>query len=230
MSYSFISGVAIQIGSEDVLEVMDDGALVLNGKKNFLGGIENKTTGRFAGFLVSKTSKGTQKNILVYDLDLGDGRSIQIRFNRKTGMIFVDVSGTFPSDSVGLLGSPRHDALLARDGKMDLTGEWNTYGENWQVLTGEPKLFQDADRVPQHPVGCIYGEVHDERFSLKTHKLRHRRRLMEYTSGSRSENKVSVVEAEKACAHAAAGVKKQFCIDDVIATNDVELATEEFYN
>jgi len=31
--------------------------------------------------------------------------------------------------------------LLARDGATNLAGEWNTFGEEWQVHNNEPKLF-----------------------------------------------------------------------------------------
>ena len=160
---------------------------------------------------------------LALDVDGGD-KSIEIRVNLKTGMIFVDVSGSFPEDTVGLLGSPHHDALLARDGKTDLTGDWNTFGEEWQVQSDEPKLFQDKNRVPQHPAGCIY-----ESQQVKSN-LRHRRRLMVDSAGTGSDEEATAVEAaEKACVRAT-GEKKQFCIDDVMATGDLELAEDSFYN
>ncbi len=218
MSYSYISGTAIQIGP-DVLEVQAqaDGPIVLmNGDELQF---EEMTGKVFAGsFHVTKSAKGKKKNISVYDLDLGQGRSIQVRSNRKTGMIFVDISGTFPEDTMGLLGSPHDHALLSRDGKSDLTGAWNTMGEDWQVNDTDPKLFEDKDRHPQYPVGCVY-----EADNAKSHL---RRRLIDEVG---SDAAVSTKEAEMACAHAT-GVKREFCIDDVIATNDLELAADDFYN
>jgi hypothetical protein len=228
MSYSYISGTAVKIGT-DILEVQDDGSIIVNGEEDeFLLEDEAETAGTtFAGYPITKTMKGTKRNIFVYDLALdvdGGDKSIEIRVNLKTGMIFVDVSGSFPEDTVGLLGSPHHDALLARDGKTDLTGDWNTFGEEWQVQSDEPKLFQDKNRVPQHPAGCIY-----ESQQVKSN-LRHRRRLMVDSAGTGSDEEATAVEAaEKACVRAT-GEKKQFCIDDVMATGDLELAEDSFYN
>lgn len=228
MSYSYISGTAVKIGT-DILEVQDDGSIIVNGEDEFLlKDAEAETAGTtFAGYPITKTMKGTKRNIFVYDLALdvdGGDKSIEIRVNLKTGMIFVDVSGSFPEDTVGLLGSPHHDALLARDGKTDLTGDWNTFGEEWQVQSDEPKLFQDKNRVPQHPAGCIY-----ESQQVKSN-LRHRRRLMVDSAGTGSDEEATAVEAaEKACVRAT-GEKKQFCIDDVMATGDLELAEDSFYN
>ena len=228
MSYSYISGTAVKIGT-DILEVQDDGSIIVNGEDEFLlEDAEAETAGTtFAGYPITKTMKGTKRNIFVYDLALdvdGGDKSIEIRVNLKTGMIFVDVAGSFPKDTVGLLGSPHHDALLARDGKTDLTGDWNTFGEEWQVQSDEPKLFQDKNRVPQHPAGCIY-----ESQQVKSN-LRHRRRLMVDSAGTGSDEEATAVEAaEKACVRAT-GEKKQFCIDDVMATGDLELAEDSFYN
>jgi hypothetical protein len=124
MSYSFISGVAVRIGT-DVLETMDDGTVIVNGDSLR----EYNEPSTFAGFRVNKSVKGKMKNIFVYDLDLRDSKTIQIRANTKTGMIFVDVRGAF-LDSIGLLGASAVDdeRSLACDGETVLTGEWNTLG------------------------------------------------------------------------------------------------------
>ena len=225
MSYSYISGTAVKIGT-DILEVQDNGSIIVNGDEFLLEEAETTAGTTFAGYPITKTTKGTKHNIFVYDLalDVDSDKSIEIQFNIKTGMIFVDVSGgSFPEDTVGLLGAPHHDALLARDGKTDLTGEWNTFGEEWQVQIDEPKLFQDKNRVPQHPAGCIY-----ESQQVKSN-LRHRRHLMDEDSAGSDEEAMAVEAAEKACVRAT-GEKQQFCIDDVMATGDLELAEDSFYN
>ncbi len=214
LGYSYISGTAVKIGP-DVLEIQQDGSSLMNGE-DFL--IEDKAVGKFAGpFDITKRYMGKLKVVLVYDLDLNNGRSIQIRFNRKNRMMFVDVHGRFPDDTVGLLGTPNNDKMIARDGKTDLRGAWNTMGEDWQVRMGEPKLFEVRDHYPQHPVGCLY---HQSR-NIKNSHLR--RRLMD--GGAL----VSLKDAERACAPLSGPTKKQFCIDDVLATNDLELAADRFY-
>jgi hypothetical protein len=212
ISYSYISAAAVRIGT-DVLEAKDDGSILING----LPLAENGTT--FAGFPVIKTIKGSKKKIFVYDLILGeDDKSIQIRANLKTGMLFVDMIGNF-KDSVGLMGraGTTKGFLLARDGMTNLAGEWNTFGEEWQVQSkNEPKLFAE-NRAPQHPAGCLYQSQQQTNAYL-------RRRLMDD-----SMNAAMTIElAAKACENLI-GRKKDFCISDVMATGDLELAEDPFY-
>jgi len=141
MNYSYISGVALKI-STDVLEVSADGSLVVNENPVDSGGLT-----RFSAYPFAKKFKGTKNNIIVYHLNLGTkNQYIQIRANTKTGMLFVDVSGNFP-DSSGLLGAS-DKGVMARDGMTDLTGALNTFGEEWQVNSADPKLFME-DREPQ---------------------------------------------------------------------------------
>ncbi len=212
-SYSYISAAAVRIG-DDVLEAKDDGSLLLNG--NLLDETDNMNT--FAGFAMRKTFKGSKKRITVYDLmfDEENDKSIQIRINRKTGMLFVDIMGVF-KDSIGLMGraGTLEGYALARDGVTNLSGEWNTYGEEWQVRSDETKLFSD-NRAPQHPVGCLYASQQPS----KTHL---RRRLAD---GSMSV--VTIETATKVC-EGFTGRKRDFCISDVMATGDVELAEDPFY-
>jgi hypothetical protein len=231
-SFSYISGIAVKLGN-DVLEAMDDGSIILNGNDLELDLLDDST---FAGFPVTKTTKGKQKNIYVYDLNLdginvstnskngninsniNSNSSIQIRANTKSGMLFVDVNGVF-NDSVGLLGPSTTTGLFARDGETDLTGEWNTFGEEWQVIDTEPKLFQE-NRIPQYPAGCRYET------KQSTKRLRRRRRLMELKE---DEEVVTIETATDACSKAS-GRQKEFCIGDIMATGDLELAQDPFYH
>ena len=168
MNYSYISAAAVKI-ADDVMEAKDDGSLLINGSpiasSSFTKDVKNDSRSRatFAGFDLIQSIKGRNKKIVVYDLILAGPddddkfeKSIQIRTNLKTGMLFVDVSGAF-EDSIGLMGRAGTTTgfAMARDGTTNLAGEWNTYGEEWQVLSTEPKLFQE-NRAPQHPAGCSY--------------------------------------------------------------------------
>ncbi len=222
-SYSYISTIALMIGP-DILEVQEDGSILKNGLADdvFESSDEDddEAKGTFAGFGITKSLKGSRKKIIVYKLSLEQDVSIEVRCNTNSRMIFVDLFGTFPDDTVGLLGNPNHDRLFARDDKTDLTGAWNTLGDEWQVKADEPKLFDDKDRYPQHPVGCVYKASDAANPNL-------RRRLMALGEGGKAE--VTVAEAENVCTHAS-GIKRQFCIDDVLATNDLELAADSFYN
>ena len=87
-SYSYISAAAVRIGN-DVLETKDDGSILINGLPLA------EEDGTFAGFPVIKTIKGSNKQIFVYDLMMlgKDDKSIQIRANLKTGMLFLDMIG-----------------------------------------------------------------------------------------------------------------------------------------
>ena len=62
-------------------------------------------------------------------LDLGQDRFVEIRCNKKTGMLFIDVGGTF-SDSEGLLGNSGTEGSYSLDGSIDLTGQWNSLAED----------------------------------------------------------------------------------------------------
>ena len=220
MSYSYISGAAIQIGN-DVLEVMDDGSiLTTNGSPLVFATEEEEVTGDFSGFPVHKTRTGSSKMVFVYTLILSEYTSVQIRANTRSGLLFVHVSGghDLPSDMVGLLGSPTSNALPGRDGTTDLTGFWNNLGESWQVTEDEPKLFQDKNRIPQSPVSCVYNEVQKE-----TARNVRRRRLMDVDGPS-----MTIEQATQACENAAEN-KKGFCVDDVMAIGDLELAEDPFY-
>ena len=133
-------------------------------------------------------------------------------------MIFVDVKGYF-EDSEGLLGGPAGDGkgLLSRDKSLDLFGHWNSHGEEWQILDTEPMLFREK-RFPQYPEGCVYDT---SAFKQPRNKLR--RRLLDS-----EEQRVSLDDARKVCAKSV-GQMNQFCIDDVIASQNLELAEDSFY-
>ncbi len=226
ISYSYISAVAVGIGNH-VLEAKDDGSVLINGNPLLPS---NTDESNFAGFRLTKTIKGSRKKIHIYDLTLSEGggddgafgddpKSIQIRVNLKTGMLFVDIEGHF-NDSIGLMGraGTTKGFALARDGVTNLAGEWNSYGEDWQVASHETMLFSDK-RAPQHPAGCVYQS---EQTNTNTYL---RRRLMD---GSTNAAVVTVEVATKACEHFD-GRKKEFCIFDVMATGEIELAEDPFY-
>ena len=213
VSYSYISGAAVQIGNR-VIEVSDDGVLFIDGHTAF----ENdEETTLFAGYTLKRSIKGTKGHIVVFDLDLLDGKAIEIRSNTKTRMVFVDVEGHF-AGSEGLLGAPMGEddtGLLSRDGSFDMTGNWNAFGEEWQVLDTEPMLFRER-RAPQHPAGCVYES------SGKQKNVR--RRLVDDAA-----TEVTLAIATEACTKAV-GNMKDFCVEDVMATGDLELAEDPFYN
>lgn len=226
ISFSYISGTAIQIGKA-VFEVSDNGNVLIDGKKaNFISDESGTTNSSFAGYNLENSIKGTNGRIVVFDIDLHDNRRIKIRSNTKSGMIFVDIDGYF-EDSDGLLGAAKEDddgKLYSRDGSIEMMGNWNAYAEDWQVRDTEPTLFQES-RAPQYPVGCVY-EDQSPLVGKNKKKLRRRHLL---ALGENEGTGVTREEAMEACSHAV-GEMKVFCIDDVVATGDVELSTDPFYN
>ena len=225
VAYSYISGAALRIGSS-VLEVLSNGKLALDGKvlarsNDLTTSNEEVFSANFPSFLsVRKEVKGAHNKIIQYHLTFAGSRnSIRIRSNLKSNMIFVDVDGHFPK-STGLLGGSEIEAkgALARDGVTDLTGQWNSYGEEWQVNDSDPKLFMES-RHPQYPAGCVY-EIQ------KSQQIRRgRRRLL----AEDSIKKMTFEFALSACYKSPVGKKRDFCVSDVMATGDEDLANDPFY-
>jgi hypothetical protein len=226
-SYSFISAAAVQIG-RTVLEISsDDGRVLVDGspyQQMFSNAArdnedENASIIPFAGYMLKRSTKGAQGRITVFDLNLENGKMITIRNNSKSKMLFIDVKGYF-EDSEGLLGAPpgKGKGLLSRDKKLDMTGNWNSFGEEWQVLDTEPALFQEK-RTPQYPQGCVYEAT------FKKNKHLRRRLLMDFPDDAVTFES----DARKACAKSI-GQMMQFCVDDVMATGDLELAADPFYH
>jgi hypothetical protein len=222
IDYSYISGAAVRIGT-DVLEITEDGLLMKNLDVMLL---DDGSETSFAGYTLKKNLKGAKKLIVVHDFDLGDDKKIQVRSNTKNGMVFVDVSGDF-EDVEGLLGTSigqgQEKKLLSRDRVTDMTGHWNSYGEEWQVNDNDPKLFKDSTRHPQFPNGCEYK-------ADPMSQLRHRRRRR-LLADDEMMMSVTVEDATKACAHLKEeGGIKDFCINDILVTGDLDLAEDTFYH
>ena len=100
-----------------------------------------------------------------------------------------------------------------------MTGYWNThtYGEEWQVNDVDPKLFQDMKRYPQYPERCL-------------HTAEKKNSYVRGRGGRLMENKmVSIEAATDACAHLEKDHMKAFCVDDVMATGDLDLVEDPFY-
>ena len=91
--------------------------------------------------------------------------------------------------------------MLARDGTTELSDP-NEFGQEWQVRTHEPRLFQNSERYPQYPQKCVLPDLR--------------------AAGRRLGHSLALEAAEEACAHWTKN--KNECIFDVMATGDLELA------
>jgi len=205
--WSFVSSAAIRIG-KDVFEVIGG-----KGENQFwINGVKNQATTEeidrdvhlgltLSGFpiLFRFTNNMNRKFII----DLGNEEKIVI----KTWNAFVSVSiqhATFDhfGNSVGLMGSFIGGAKLARDNKK-IIGDENAFGQEWQVLATEGKIFHN-DEGPQYPKKCEIPSSSEMR-----------RRL--------GDNTVTIEDAKKSCA----GVEKEDmdpCVFDVMATNNIGTA------
>ncbi|CAB9517949.1 expressed unknown protein [Seminavis robusta] len=133
------------------------------------------------------------------------GQHIKVRaFKDMVSVKFVNVTSEHFGSSRGLLGQFGTGLMLARDGKTVIS-DANLFGQEWQVLESEPHLFQ-TNRAPQHP-----GETC--KLPTPPSSSLRKRRLAESVSRS---------EAEAACAHW--GADKFMCVNDILATQDLQLA------
>jgi len=201
--WSFIKTAAIRIG-EDVFEVMGgkDGKFYFNGVEGKADNLEiNEEVANISGYPV--VLKTMNEKSCEFVIDLGTNEAITL----KTWNSFVTVNIQRPRvehfrGSLGLLGHFPTGRKVARDGKTILN-DLNEFGQEWQVLGSESKLFHTVEG-PQYPSRCEIpssGEM--------------RRRLEEST--------VTVEEAEIACAHVDVN-SKDMCMFDVMATSDESVA------
>jgi hypothetical protein len=197
---SYIANAALRIGT-DVLEVESKGV-------HFLNGVAGADLSEISGFPLTHTQVNDHQHEFV--VDLGGRERIKIKtFKDFVSVLIEDGKGKHFGDSVGLMGDFEMGRMLARDGETVL-GEPNTFGQEWQVLEGEPKLFQ-INRLPQHPEVCTMPPP--KVVSLLRRHL--------------SESTKEELAAENACAHWGDG--KDDCVFDVLATGDFELAQAGSY-
>lgn len=190
-SYSFIETAALQIG-EDTLEVAGWGTYFLNGVS------AADMPALVGGYLVSYTQSSEKDHSFVIQLD-GDH---DVKLSTFKDWVNVEVSGKrLFKESLGLMGN-FSGTRVARDGETILDDPI-AFGQEWQVLQTEQKLFQ-VTRDPQHPQSCDMPEetvVDDSR---------------------RLGSSLARSAAEEACAHREED--KEECIFDVMATGDIEMA------
>ena len=192
--YSFITSAALKIGS-DTLEVSSHGNYMVDS----ISRAELPT--KISGYLLSyEHIDGSKEH--KFDVDLGSGQHIYITTFKD--FVSVNFHVNEMTDSVGLLGHFHTGTMLSRNGTTILEDDPIAFGQEWQVLDTEPKLFQ-AERPPQYPQACILPDPKKK-------------------SGRRRRLGASIAReaAEKACAHRTDN--KEACIFDCMATGDLEMA------
>ena len=216
-SWSYIESAILNIG-QDTLEIMggDMRRYWING---VFGSSGKEFPTKIGGYTVGyvKKDKGPRKQ-RIYTMDLGNGEKVVL----KTYKDFVSVDlmagegGESFASSVGLMGSYTTGDKLARDGETILNDPI-AFGQEWQVLATEPKLFHSLEG-PQQPLQQC--EMPAKR---RLNKNKGKQRLGQPEVEEMPAITISQAVAEAACRRVT-GEDRDICIFDVMATNDVDMA------
>ena len=204
--YSYIETAALRVG-EHIMEFYKD-HLYFDGYRfepedlPITFGEKFKYTIRQAPLDDGKSEKH-HKN---YQVDLGDNSSILFRFYKEFLTFKILGHPGDLADAVGLLGTYESGEMLSRDGDR-IAQDFQSHAFEWQVSPSDKMLFREA-REPQLPY---------EMCRLPTAARPARRQL-------RGNDANLYGEAQKACAHVQ-GKSFDLCIDDIMTTNDLGLAT-----
>jgi hypothetical protein len=198
-NFSYISHLALRMGDE-VLEVAGKGQYYLNGIEN--APLPNE----IAGYKITHSMSHKKNGYPWYTIHLDDNERIVIKtWKDIVSILFEGQSESNYGDAVGLMGSYHTGEKLGRDGVTVFGNGYNAFGQEWQVLANEPRLFQTLEAGQMQ---CTLPHEQPEQ------QKKHRRRLGE---------SISEEAAKKACEHAGAE-DLEFCMFDVISTGDIEIA------
>ena len=199
--WSFVESAVVKIG-DDTLEVMgglEDRRYFVNGK---LG--EKVSSSRPMPFTIGGYPvryRGLNTHQFQFKIFLENDQNIVLKAVKDFMRVDIEnpTKETFGS-SIGLMGSFEGDQMLARDG-VTVLDDPNSFGLEWQVKQTEPMLFH-SEELPVE--ACVMpGVVEDTR-----------RRL---------EGSISYEQAKIACSSVSSNVVEE-CVNDVMATNDIEMA------
>jgi hypothetical protein len=196
-SWSLISSTAMRIG-DDIFEIVNDDTVYLNGVKNV--DLPLKLAGEYQ---VSKTEEvfvQNENSRVVYTIELETGE-IKISNNQK--MLRVDVNAYLPGTE-GMLGLQSTAGMIGRD-RQTAISDANEMGAQWQVRDYEVKLFHD-NRAPQYPAKCTMPIV-----AATERRLR--------------KNEAALLALAKVACADVAESRRQFCLDDVVLSGDVKVAS-----
>jgi len=204
-SWSYISNAVLRIG-EDTFELMGG----KHGSQHWINGMMGeKIEGdnvllpfSLSGYPI--TFRLGPKKQHGYYINLGNQETIVMK--TWSDLVRVDILGGTVEDfgeSRGLMGRFRSGELMARDNLSELKEDLNAFGQEWQVLKNEAKLFHILEG-PQSPLLCEFPSAVDMRRRLR-------------------ESLISQEKAQIVCSHASED-DRELCIFDVMATNDVGVA------
>jgi len=199
--YSYVDALAVRIG-DDTLEVKGGkkGGFWMNGEQG--ADIESAEAIVLSGKYSVETEKVNEKSTQ-YTIDLGGDEAIVITTWNSMVRVNIDhATSEHFGKSVGMMGAFSTGEKLGRDGTT--IEDFNVFGQDWQVLETEPKLFHDITDNIQAPSHCEIPS-----------KFEMRRRL--------SESSITEEEAKLACSGVPSD-ELNLCIFDVMASNDKDAA------
>jgi len=205
--WSAIDTVAVKVDSYIAEVGSHDGNLLLNGKE--VDGIASPSV----PFSVTVSTSATSKHTTLYYFDFGNSKRLEVKVDGRRNMLYTTVSGDYPPGTVGILGSPHRQGLFMRNGTKMKTGDINTYVESWQVRDTDEQIFKQISE-PQYPQKCAYYTSEPT-----SQSSRHLKEIPDVSFGA----------ASNACEGHHPGPMRNWCIDDVILTGDLESAQESFY-
>lgn len=198
--YSYIEAAAIQIG-QDVLEVGSYGEFWLNGVEGpdlpaLIGG---------GNYAVHHTQHNKKMHRFEIRGDEFDDETIVVTTHKDIVSVHVEnASHDNFGSSTGMMGRFVDGALVSRNGTTLMSDDLAAFGQEWQVLPSEPQLFQSPS--PFVGQACVPS-------------------ILKNTGRRLGKATIQMDAAEKACAHYEGKTKKDMCIFDVIAMQDLEIAS-----
>jgi len=202
--WSYIKNVAIRIGN-DILEIEGSSNPEHNEATYWINYEYQGELTDLGGFPISFSASSLAKSI--YEIDLSSkypGVKIIIKIYKE--FIRVKLHGGVDAfgNTVGLLGGYKTGKTYARD-ERTILNDFSKLGNEWQVLPGEPKLFHTLES-PQFPEKCLEPE---------NPQGQRRRRL--------GESRISIEQAERACAVLKDPLTIKDCVYDILATQDIDM-------
>jgi len=201
--FSYVDSTSVRIGN-DTLEVKggEKDIIWMNGEQ--VVDIDDNEDAIVLSSKFPVSIKKLSEKLTEVRINLGGNEEVVIKTWGK--MVSVSVSHASSENfgtSVGMMGAYSTGAKLGRDGITKIEDS-NIFGQEWQVLPTEAKLFHEIGDTVQSPVSCKIPSSHEMR-----------RRLLEAS--------VTLEEAKMACGHVAPA-EVDLCTFDIMATNDVDSA------
>jgi len=202
--WSYISTAVIRIGVEtfEVSGHKDEDTHWINGIKgnDNDGNIVWEEGTSIIGYPITyERVHSTQR---IYTITLNNDNE-KIVFKTWKDFVRVDVINPCNEDfsgSLGLMGSYPDGKSIGRVNSKSLMDDRNVFGQEWQVLASDPKIFHSIEG-PQYPSRCELPSKN----SL-------RRRL--------AESEIPRAEAEILCSNISKIEEHDLCVFDVMATSD----------